>query len=577
MPKRTGAVHVATTKRIYGDKVYQTHLLRRTYREGGKVKHETLGNLSHLPAELIEIIRRSLLGEQFLPAAEAFAITRSWPHGHVEAVLGTIRKIGLDGLLAAKRCRARDLVVAMIAERLLHPASKLATTRLWEQTTLAEELEVAGADEDELYAALDWLLARQERIEHQLAARHLHEGAVVLYGVSSSYYEGHTCPLAQFGYNRDKKKGRPIIVYGLLADALGRPVAVDVYLGHTGDPTIVPDQVEKLRSRFGLERVVLVGDRGMLTQTRIARLGEHPGLGWISALKSGAIRRLVEGGALQLSLFDARHLAEISSLDFPGERLIACQNPLLAEERRRKREELLVATEKDLAKIAARVARRSKAPLSKAEIGLKVGQVVNRFKMAKHFRLTIAEGQFRYARKGEAIAREASLDGIYVIRTSEPAQRLSAEDTVRTYKGLSQVERVFRCLKGLDLRVRPIFHRVPERVRAHILLCMLAYYVEWHMRRALAPLLFEDEELEADRRSRDPVAPASSSHSVKQKKSRKTTSDGFPVHSFDSLLVALGTRCKNRCKISSQPNAPTFDQLTELTPLQRRAFDLLGL
>jgi transposase len=464
----------------------------------------------------------------------------------------------------------------MIAERLIHPASKLAATRLWQTTTLAEELSVADADEDELYAAMDWLLARQERIEKKLAARHLTEGGTVLYDVSSSYYEGRTCPLARFGHNRDGKKDRPIIVYGLLADDEGRPVAVDVYPGNTGDPTTVPDQVDKLKQRFGLDRVVLVGDRGMLTQTQIDTLKKHPNLGWISALRSGSIRNLVEGGALQLSLFDEKHLAEFSSPDYPGERLVACFNPLLAEERKRKREDLLAATEKELEKIAAQAARK-KSLLAKAEIGVKVGKVVNRFKVAKHFRLTIEDGAFSYSRKTESIAREAALDGIYVIRTSEPKERITAEDTVRTYKGLSQVERAFRCLKGVNLRVRPIFHRVPDRVRAHIFLCMLAYYVEWHMRQAWAPLLFKDEELEQDRWTRDPVAPAESSPSVKRKKSTKKTPDGLPVHSFDSLLAALGTQCKNRCRIESQPGFPVFDQLTELTPLQRRAFELLAL
>ncbi len=568
---------MATTQRKYKNKVYQTHLLRRTYREGGKVKHETLGNISHLPGELIEIIRGFLSGRQYAPLSDAFRVEASVPHGHVEAVLGAIKKLGLDKIIGAKRTRERDLVVAMIAERLIHPASKLATTRLWRTTTLAEELGVADADADDLYGAMDWLLSRQNGIEKKLAARHLSEDATVLYDVSSSYYEGRTCPLAQFGYNRDRKKGKQIIVYGAMTDADGRPIAVDVYPGNTGDPTTVPDQADKLRDRFGLSRVVLAGDRGMLTQTQIDHLKKHPGVGWITALRSGAIRRLAEGGALQLSLFDEQNLAEFSSPDFPGERLVACFNPLLADERKRKREELLTATEKELSKIAVKAMRRTKTPMPKTEIALAAGKVINKYKMAKHFRLDIEDGSFSFSRKAESIEGESALDGIYVIRTSEPQEKLTAEDAVRTYKGLSRVERLFRTLKGIDIRVRPIRHRGAGRVKAHIFLCMLAYYVEWHMRKALAPLLFADERLDEDRLTRDPVAPADISDHAKRKKARRATDDGLPVHSFDTLLAALGTRCKCRCKIKSRPDAPTFEQLTEPTPLQRKAFDLLGL
>ena len=578
MPSRTGRVHVATTTRNYKGKVYRTHLLRRTYRVGKQVKHETLGNISHLPDALIDIIRRSLAGENFVSASENFAIERSLPHGHVQAVLGAIRQLGLEKLIGSKRSRQRDLVVAMIAERLLHPCSKLATIRSWNSTTLAEELAVEDATEDELYDALDWLLARQPRIEKKLAGQHLGEGAVVLYDVSSSYYEGRCCPLAQFGHNRDGKKDRPIIVYGVLTDADGRPVAVEVYEGNTGDPTTVPDQVEKLEQRFGLERVVLVGDRGMLTETQIGKLKEHPGLGWVSALRSGAIRELADSGVLQLSLFDERNLAEIHSPAYPGERLMACFNPLLAEERKRKREELLEATEKELTRISKQVARRKKTPLKQDEIALKVGAVLNRFKMAKHFELTIEDGRLGWSRRAEAIRREAELDGIYVIRTSEPeGPSWSAADTVRRYKSLAQVERAFRTLKGIDLRVRPIFHRTPDHVRAHIFLCLLAYYVEWHMRRALAPVLFDDEQLSADRLSRDPVAPAEPSIAAKKKKRVRQTADGLPVHSFSTLLKELGTRCRNTCRANADGSGPSFPLLTKLTPLQAKAFQLLGL
>lgn len=577
MPSRSGKVHVATTSRIYKGKTYQSHLLRRTFRVGSQVKHETLGNISHLPPHLIDLIRRSLAGEEFLPAHAAFHIDRSLPHGHVQAVLGSIHRLGLDTLLTSKPCPQRDLVIAMIAERLLHPCSKLATTRLWHTSTLADELNVATATEDDLYQALDWLLARQTRVEKRLAQRHLQAGAIVLYDVSSSYYEGHTCPLARLGHNRDGKKGLPIIVYGLLTDAEGRPVAVDVYPGNTGDPTTVPDQVEKLRQRFGLSRVVLVGDRGMLTEAQIGKLKQHVGLGWISALRGPAIRELVESKSLQLSLFDQTNLAEITSPEYPGERLVACFNPLLAEERRRKRRDLIEATEKDLAKIAAQVKRRTRTPLREADIALKTGKVLNRYKVAKHFSLTIANGVFRWARREDSIRREGELDGIYVVRTNEPASRCSAEDTVRRYKSLAQVERAFRSLKGMDLRIRPIHHRTEDHVRAHILVCMLAFYVEWHMRRSLAPLLFEDEQLSQDRLRRDPVAPAESSASAQTKKADRTTTDGLPVHSFDTLLQQLSTRCRNTCRIAAEPDAPSFHQLTEPTPLQSRAFQLLAL
>jgi len=577
MPSRSGRVHVATTTRNYKGKLYRTHLLRRTFRLGRQVKHETLGNISHLPESLIDLIRRSLAGETFLPATEAFQIQRSLPHGHVEAVLATMRQLGLEPLIHSKRCRQRDLVAAMVAERLLHPCSKLATTRLWHTTTLAEELAVEGATEDELYAALDWLLARQSRIERKLAERHLGEHSVVLYDVTSSYYEGRRCPLARFGHNRDKKKDRPIIVYGVLTDGEGRPVALEVYPGNTGDPTTVADQVEKLRGRFALQRVVLVGDRGMLTEVQIGKLSQHPGLGWVSALKGGAIRELVDAGALQLSLFDEQNLAEIRSPAYPGERLVACYNPLLAGERRRKREELLAATEKQLARISKEVARRKRKPLGEEEIGFQVGAVVNRFKVGKHFAWTIEPGRLQWSRRVESIRREAELDGIYVLRTSEEGAEWSAADTVRRYKSLAQVERAFRSLKGIELRVRPIYHRTPDHVRAHIFLCLLAYYVEWHMRRALAPLLFDDEELPQARLRRDPVAPAEPSASARHKKLVRQTEDGLPVHSFTTLLEALGTRCCNTCRVKSDPTGSSFRLLTEPTPVQVKAFQLLGL
>jgi transposase len=571
------AMHVAKIVRKHRGQTYVSYLLRQSYRREGKVKHRTLGNLSHLPPRLIDLIQRSLHGDVFVAPHEAFRTTASKPHGHVEAVLRTCRKLDLEDLLATKPSRQRSLVLALIVQRILFPCSKLATTRYWHTTTLAVDLGVGDADRKELYAAMDWLLARQKDIEQKLARRHLAEGAVVLYDVSSSFYEGRTCPLARFGHDRDGKKGRPIIVYGLLTDARGRPVALDVYPGNTADPATVPDQVEKLRGRFALSRVVLVGDRGMLTQTQIDTLREHPGLGWISALRSEAILELIEVGRLQRSLFDRVNLAEIQSPDFPGERLVACYNPLLAAQRQQKRQQLLQATDEDLRRLEAEVRRRTKKPLRAAEIGLKVGRVIGRYKMAKHFRLEIADGSFTWTRDESAIHREEQLDGIYVIRTSEPAPDLAAADCVRTYKSLARVEQAFRCLKGLDLRVRPIHHRVDPRVRAHLFLCLLAYYVEWHMRQALAPLLYTDAELETGRTERDPVKPARPSPSAQAKKRTHTTADGSPVHSFGSLLAHLATQVRNTHQVVADVSGATFEQLTEPDAVQAEAFRLLGL
>jgi transposase len=553
-------------------------LLREGWREGKKICKRTIANLSRWPPHKVEALRRLLRDEPLMSPDDVFSIERSLPYGHVAAILGTIGRIGLDRILAAKRCRERDLVVAMIVQRLIAPRSKLETVRLWRATTLGEELGVVDADEDDLYGAMDWLLARQDRIEKKLAGRHLEQGGLVLYDVSSSYYEGHSCPLAQYGYDRDGKRGKPIVVYGMMADSEGRPVAMEVYPGSTGDPTTVPDQVEKLRERFGLGRIVLIGDRGMLTETQIGHLREHPGIGWISALRSTAIRALVESGQLQLSLFDEQNLAETTSPDFPGERLVACYNPLLAEERRRKRNELLTATEQLLEGIVQEVARRTNTPLSKVEIAEKVGRKKNRYKVGKHFDVTVGDGYFSFARKEDEIRREAELDGIYVIRTSEPAERLSAQQAVRNYKNLTLVEAAFRCLKGIDLRIRPINHYRERRVRAHIFLCMLAYYVEWHMRKALAPLLFQDEKLAELRKTRDPVARATASDSAKRKKKRSLhTADRSPIHSFGSLVADLGTLCRNQCRLWAEPDAPVVYRLTAPTPLQQKAMQLLGL
>ena len=551
-------------------------LLREGWREGAKTRKRTVANLSHWPKQKIETFRRLLQDELLVSPQDLFSTHKTLPHGHVEAILMAVRKLGLDSILAAKRCRERDLVVAMIAARLLHPCSKLATTREWHTTTLAEELSVTDATEEDLYRAMDWLLERQARIEKKLAARHLGEDCLVLYDVSSSYYEGHTCPLAQYGHDRDGKKGLPIIVYGVMTDGEGRPIAVQVYPGNTGDPTTVADQLEKLRDRFQLSRVVLVGDRGMLTQPQIDKMKRHPGLGWITALTSVAVRGLLEGGALQLSLLDQTNLAEITSPDYPGERLMVCHNPLLEEERGRKRRELLEATEKALAKVSKQVERRTKKPLKEAEIALKVGKVLGRYKMSKHFLYTIGEGKFQWSRREQTIEQEAKLDGIYVIRTSESAERLSAADTVRSYKSLAQVERAFRTLKGVDLLVRPIRHRTEDRVPAHIFLCLLAYYVEWHLRRAWAPLLFEDEQLVQERRWRDPILPAPCSPSAQEKKLTRQTAEGLPVHSFETLMAELAGRARVTYTLKSDAAAPSFQQVPEPTPLQAKAYTLLG-
>jgi transposase len=577
MPSRTGAVHVATTKRVYKGKTYVTHLLRRSLRKGKTVTHQTLGNLSHLPDHVIDLIRRSLKGETFVPAANAVRITRSLPHGHVQAVLKMVKTLGLDDLIAPEPSRRRHLVVAMIVERLVFPSSKLANTRHWHDTTLAEELDVADATEDQLYDAMDWLLERQAAIENKLARRHLTDGALVFYDVTSSYYEGKTCPLARFGHDRDGKTGLPIIVYGLLTDADGRPVAVQVFPGNTGDPRTVPAQVETLTKRFGLSRVVLVGDRGMLTQTQIEVLKKHPGLGWISALRSGSIRRLLADGHLIKKDLEAERLAEISSPDFPGERLVACYNPLLAEQRRQKRQDLLAATQAELETLAASVRRAADRPETAAEVGVRAGKIINHYKMSKHFTLTIGDGSLEWARKQDEITREELLDGIDVVRTSEPTERLTAADGVRSYKRLALVEQAFRCLKGIDLLVRPIHHRTANRVRAHILLCVLAYYLEWHLRQVWEPLLFEDEGLTEDRPRRDPVAPAKPSESARLKKKTHTTAGGLPVQSFRTLMAHLGTRCRNTCVMTADPNQTAFHQVTEADALQSEALRLIKM
>lgn len=552
-------------------------LLREGWREGKKIRKRTLANLSHWPEAKIEALRRVLKDHPLVPPEAAFLVEESLPHGHVEAVLGTIRRLGLDQMIASKPSPERSRVLAMIVQLLVYPSSKLGITRLWHTSTLAEELKVVDCDEDDLYEAMDWLVKRQSRIEKKLARRLLQPGDAVLYDVTSSSYEGSTCGLAEFGYNRDEKRGKTSIVWGVMTDKSGRPVAVQVYSGNTGDPSTVADQVAKLRRRFALERIVMVGDRGLLTQTQIDSLKQFPGVGWISALRFGSIRQLAEDNSVQPSLFDQRNLAEIRSDRFPDERLIVCFNPLLAEERQRKRQDLLEATEAALEKIVRQVGRRTRKLLDAQEIGQKVGKVIHRFKVRKHFELSIEDNHFSYRRNTESIEREAELDGIYIIRTSEPPSRLSAEDTVRSYKNLAVVEALFRSIKGIDRLVRPIRHRDVCRVRAHFFLCLLAYYVRWHLQKAWAPLLYQDEELEENRLQRDPVRPAQPSASAQRKKRLRKTEDGLPLHSFDTLLVALQTRCQNRCRAKSLPDSPAFVQVTPPNPLQQRALELLTL
>ena len=557
-------------------------LLRESYRDAGKIKKRTIANLSDWPTEIVEGLRTLLKGGKVAPAdQESIIARRALPHGHVAAVLGTLRNISLERMLGPPRNRCRDLVIAMIVARLIAPASKLATARMLDPLTasssLGEVLGLGPVDEDELYVALDWLGERQEAIEKALARKHLHDGTLVLYDVSSSYVEGRCCELARLGYNRDGKKGKLQIVYGLLCAADGCPVAIEVFEGDTGDPRTLAAQIDKVKKRFALERVALVGDRGMITQARLDAEIAPAGLDWITALRAPAIRTLVEAGALQMSLFDQRDMAAITSPDYPGERLIICRNPDLARERTRKREDLLAATEADLAVIAAAV-RRARNPLrGEAEIALKVGAVVNRHKVAKHFELSIGEASFSFHRKTEAIAAEAALDGIYVVRTNLPKKLLDDAATVGAYKSLARVERAFRSLKTVDVHLRPIFHWTTPRVRAHVLLCMLAYHVEHHMRARLAPMLYDETDHEAAAALRASiVAKAERSEAARRKQTTGLTDDGLPVHSFQSLLADLATYARIQATTALNDKY-LFTLHTRPTPIQQRAFELLAV
>ena len=550
--------------------MYEAHLLRRTFREGGKVRNETLANLSRLPRETIELVRRSLRGEHFLSAADGFEVCRSLPHGHVAAVLGMARRLELARLLDRQPSPERARVLAVICQQVLAPGSKLACTRALSQSTLAEELQVEGVDADELYGALDWLQERQERIEARLARRHLAEGSHVLYDVSSSYFEGRTCPLLALGYSRDGRRGSLQIIYGLLCDQEGRPLAIEVFPGGLHDDKTLPAQIAKLRERFGLGTLVLIVDRGMSTKANLEALAAQPGIGWITALKAPQVRKLVKEGALQLSLFDETNLAEIASADYPGERLVVCRNPLVAQERARKREDLLQATEAALAPIKARVDAGTLS--GAAVIALAVGQVINKRKVKKHFQLEIADNRFAYARKQDQIAQEAALDGFYVLRTNLNQQTLAAPDVVRSYKQLAHAERAFRTLKGPELEIRPIRHRREDRVRAHAFLCLLAYYLQWHLRQAWAPLLFMDEQPPL---AGDPVTKAERSPAAKRKASTQKTGSGETCHSYRSLLAELALIVRDTNRITDTD--ATFEKVTKPNTVQARALELVRL
>ncbi len=561
---------MAKIERRHGERVYTSYLVRRSVREGKRVRHVTVANVSKLPPAAIEALRRALAGETLLSPGEAFRVERSLPHGHVAAALAMARKLDLPRLLDRAPSKERARALAMLVQRVLEPGSKLACTRALGQSTLAEELQVEGADADALYAAMDWLLERQARIEARLARRHLDEGALVLYDVSSSYFEGRTCPLAGRGYSRDGRRGSLQIVYGLLCDREGRPLAIEVFLGSLHDDKTLLAQLDKLRRRFGFKTLVLVVDRGMVTKANLEALGAEAEIAWISALKAPQVRKLVKEGSLQLSLFDELNLAEIASEAYPKERLVVCRNPLVAQERARRREELVAATEALLQPIKARV--EAGTLRGTAEIGLAVGAVVNKRKVKKHFELEIEDDRFAYRRKQDQIAEEAALDGFYVLRTNVPAEELPGPEVVRSYKALAAAERAFRTLKGPELELRPIHHRLEQRVRAHAFLCLLAYYLEWHLRKAWAELLFDDERPPV---AEDPVAKAERSPKAKRKASTKRTATGEVCHSFRSLLRELALVVRSRNSVPG--SAATFDTVTDPNPTQARAFELVEL
>ena len=548
-------------------------LLRESYREDGKVKKRTLANLSHFPLDQVDTLRHVLKGEHLAPVDSLFEVTDSKLHGHVNAVRMAMKRLSFDKLVSANSSRERDLVMAMVAARILEPDSKLATTRWWDNTTLSEDLGVDDADENELYDAMDWLLDRQEKIEKKLARRHLVEDGLVLYDLSSSYMEGENCPLAAIGYSRDRKKGKLQVNYGLLTDDRGCPVSVEVFPGNTADASTLVPQAQKVREEFGIDRLVMVGDRGMISSKQIEQLQGMGEMDWISALRSEQILKLLGDGTIDMSLFDERDLYEMTHPDFPGERLVVCRNPLMAERRARTRESLIEATVVELEKVRGMVARGR--PKGKEKIGVRVGRVINKYKMAKHIQLDIEDDSFGYRVLEESVKAEAAMDGLYVIRTSLSEERLSMENAVRRYKDLSKVERAFRSLKSIDLRVRPIYHHLEKRVRSHIFLCMLAYYVGWHMKEVWRELLFSDEEQE-QKKDRDPVAPAQRSAKALKKVRSKRLEDDSEVHSFHTLLASLSTIVRNSCRRQGAgPQEASFTMMTRANPEQKRALALI--
>jgi len=582
MGSKQGRLRVETVRKKVNGKTYTSVLLRRSFRKDGKVQHETLGNLTRLPPDVIEFVKRRLSGELDADAPHSsFEIVRSLPHGNVAAVLQTAKQLGLENFLASRPCRERDLIMALIVARVLSPRSKLSTTAALQaetaKHTLGEELELGEVDVHQLYAAMDWLATRQTRIENKLAKKHLQDGHLVLFDVSSSYYTGRKSPLIKHGYSRDHRRDRPQIVYGLLCDSAGRPIAIEVFPGNTADPPTFTQIVARARKRFGINRLVFVGDRGMITSARINEdLRDVDGLDWISALRTEGIRKLREAGTIQMSLFDKQDLAEVTSEHFPDERLVVCRNPALAEQRARKRNELLQATEANLEPIRLATERKRNPLRGEQEISLRVGKVIGKHKMAKHFDLTITENSLTYTRNEEQIRDEAALDGLYVVRSSVDEKRMDSEHVVETYKSLAKVERAFRCLKTVDLSLRPIYHRSDERIRSHVFICMLAYYVEWHMREKLRPVLFADDDRESAVAARDSIVSAAQrSQSAQRKDATRRTADNFPVQSFHDILKDLGTLCRNRVRIPEFDSQ--FDRLTLPTPYQEHVLNLLGV
>lgn len=571
-------MHVATTKRKYKGVTYKNYLIRQNYRENGKVKHKTVANITHLPPDLIETIRRRLKEDKPI-SGEGFSIVRSLPHGHVAAIQQTIKRIGLDRVISAKRSKSRDIIVGLIIQRLIRPDSKLGCLRNFKDSTAANsvgsELGLESLTRSQLYTALDWLEQGQNRIEKKLARRHLQDGTIVLYDISGSYYTGKESNLVQYGYNRDKKRGYPQVVYGLICNSEGCPVAIEVFSGDTTDSDTLSGQIEKVRQRFGIKQVVWVGDRGMITGKFIQNeLQGEQDINWITALRSPQVKKLVKEEAIQLSLFDERNLVEIDSKDYPGERLVVCRNPLLAEQRRQKREDLLKATQKELDKIVEATHRSRKPLKGKDAIGVKVGKVIDKYKMGKHINYSIEENRFTYNIDSKSVAEEQTLDGVYVIRTSLSQRAYSAEKVVETYKSLSQVERAFRSMKTTRLQVRPIYHWEEYRIRAHIFLCMLAYYVEWHIHNRLAPYLYSDDQKEKGKQKRDSIVdPAQKSDAAIQKEVTHRSEDGTPVHSMDTIIDFLGTICKNKMQYNNHDEP--FYTITQPTNEQQKILDLL--